>query len=71
MPLLDPLLLLDDHPPVPLSLTHYRLAMCVAAWSKSPGEGSTGTLSRGGKIVTFEILPGRPDKCPHNSTMTR
>jgi hypothetical protein len=36
--------------------------MCVVAWSNLPGEASTGMLSREGKIVTFEILPGRPDK---------
>ncbi len=58
----DPSLLMDNHPPAPLPLTHYRLAMCVAAWSKSPGKASTNALSRGVDIVTFEISPGCPDK---------
>ncbi len=69
-PLLDPSPLLDGHPPAPLSLTHYRLVMCVAARSELPGKGSTGTLFRGGEIVTFKILPGCHDKCPHNYTIT-
>jgi hypothetical protein len=60
--LFDPSPLSDDHPLAPLPSTHYPLAMCVAAWSKMPGKVSTGTLSRRGEIVTFEILPGRPDK---------
>ncbi len=32
--------------------------MCVAARSNFPNKGSTGTLSGGGQIVTFWILPG-------------
>jgi hypothetical protein len=68
--LFDPSPSPDDHPPAPLPSTHYPLAMCGTAWSKLPGEGSTGTLSREGEIVTFEISLGRPDKCPHNSVMT-
>ncbi len=58
---------LDARAPAPAPSTHYRLAMCVAAWSESPGEASTGTLSRGGNIVTFEISPGRPT----NDSITR
>ncbi len=58
----DPSPSLDDHPPAPLLSTYYRLAMCVADWSESPSKASTGTLSRGGGIVTFEIMPGHPDK---------
>ncbi len=58
----DPSPLMDDHPLAPLPLTYYRLAMCVAAWSESPSEASTGTLSRGVDIVTFKISPGRPNK---------
>ncbi len=62
MPLFGPLLLTDNHPLAPLPLTHYHLAMCIAAWSESPSEASTSMLSRGVDIVTFEILPGRPNK---------
>jgi hypothetical protein len=53
---------LHDQLPAPLPSTHYRLAVWVAVWSKSPGEASTGTLSREGNIVKVEITPGRPDK---------
>jgi hypothetical protein len=52
----------DDHPPLPLPSTYYRYAMCVAAWSESPGEASTVTLYREFNIVTFEILLGHPNK---------
>jgi hypothetical protein len=43
----------DGNPPAPLTATHYRDAICVAAWSESPEQTSNGTLSDGGEIVRF------------------
>jgi hypothetical protein len=68
-PLFDPLLMSGDHLPAPLSLTHYRLTMCVAVLFDLPGEVRIGTLARGGEIVTFEVMPGCPNKCTLNSIM--
>jgi hypothetical protein len=55
--LFDPLPLSDDHPPAPVAASHHPLVMCAAAWSNSPNKASTDTLSDGGQIARFQILP--------------
>ena len=66
--LFAPFPLLDDHPPAPVAVTHYRLTMSMVVWSDLPDEVSIGTISRGGDFVTFDQTLGQPNKQGHNSS---
>ncbi len=44
--------------------------MCVVVWSDLPDEKSIGTISRWGDFVTFDKMPGQPNKHRHNLLLT-
>jgi hypothetical protein len=54
---------LDSNALATAALIYYRLATSVTVWSNLPDKVSIGTLSRGGRIVNFDIMLSHCNKC--------